>query len=58
MLIILMVNQGVANATDAPLSDAPQGGGVNHGNQGENNYLMQLQTDKVKFPTKPSRIQV
>jgi hypothetical protein len=29
MLIIHMVYQRVANAADAPLSDAPQGGGVN-----------------------------
>jgi hypothetical protein len=40
-----------------PLSGAPQGGGVNHGNPGINDYFMQLQTDKVKFPAKPSRIQ-
>ncbi|MCA1765229.1 MAG: hypothetical protein LC633_03115, partial [Desulfobulbaceae bacterium] len=58
MLIILMVYQRVANAADAPLSGAPQGGGVNHGNPGKNNNFMQLQTDKVKFPAKPSRIQV
>ena len=29
------VYQRVANAADAPLSDAPQGGGVNQGNTGE-----------------------
>jgi hypothetical protein len=52
-----MVHQRVANAADAPLSGAPQGGGVNHVYPGENAYLMQLQTDKVKFTTKPSRIQ-
>jgi hypothetical protein len=34
MLIIHMVYQRVANAADAPLSDAPQGGGVNQGNTG------------------------
>jgi len=34
-LIIHMVYQRVANAADAPLSDAPQGGGVNQGNTGE-----------------------
>ncbi|MFN2368185.1 MAG: hypothetical protein ABR605_04450, partial [Desulfurivibrionaceae bacterium] len=64
--IIIMVYQRVANTApqghflrgaDAPLSDAPQGGGVNHGDPGKNDYSMQLQTDKVKFPTKPSRIQ-
>ncbi|MDF1578079.1 MAG: hypothetical protein P1P81_06515 [Desulfobulbales bacterium] len=46
MLIILMVYQQVANAADAPLSGAPQGGGVNPGNPGKNDYLMKLQTDK------------
>jgi hypothetical protein len=35
MLMIHMVYQQVANAADAPLSDAPQGGGVNQGNTGE-----------------------
>ena len=34
-LIIHMVYQRVANAADAPLSGAPQGGGVNQGNTGE-----------------------
>jgi len=52
-----MVYQQVANAADAPLSGAPQGGGVYHGNPGKNDFLMQLQTDMVKFTTKPSRIQ-
>ncbi|MFO7606405.1 MAG: hypothetical protein R6W72_08915, partial [Desulfurivibrionaceae bacterium] len=56
MLIILMVYQRVANEADAPLSGAPQGGGVNHGDPGKNDYSMQLQTDEVKSPTKPSRI--
>jgi hypothetical protein len=31
---------------------------VDGGDPGENDYLMQLQTDKMKYPTKPSRIQV
>jgi hypothetical protein len=35
MLMIHMVYQQVANAADAPLSDAPQGGGVNQGNTGK-----------------------
>jgi hypothetical protein len=34
-----MVYQRVANAADAPLSDAQQGGGVNQGNTGESWYL-------------------
>jgi len=34
-----MVYQRVANAADAPLSDAPQGGGVNPGNTGETWYF-------------------
>ncbi|MDF1577153.1 MAG: hypothetical protein P1P81_01775 [Desulfobulbales bacterium] len=38
--------QQVANAADAPFSGAPQGGGVNPGNPGKNDYLMKLQTDK------------
>ncbi|MFO7605904.1 MAG: hypothetical protein R6W72_06375 [Desulfurivibrionaceae bacterium] len=46
MLIILMVYQRVANAADAPLSGAPQGGRVYPGNPGENDYLKQLQSDK------------
>jgi hypothetical protein len=35
ILIIQMVYQRVANAVDAPLSDAPQGGEVKQGNTGE-----------------------
>jgi len=34
MLIILMVYQRVANTADAPLSGAPQGGGVNPDDNG------------------------
>jgi hypothetical protein len=36
LLIIHMVYQQVANAADAPLSDAPQGGVVNPGNTPQN----------------------
>ncbi|MDF1578013.1 MAG: hypothetical protein P1P81_06170, partial [Desulfobulbales bacterium] len=36
-------------AADAPLSGAPQGGGVNPGHPGKNDYLMKLQTDKCEI---------
>ncbi|MDT8336184.1 MAG: hypothetical protein RQ753_10880, partial [Desulfurivibrionaceae bacterium] len=39
----------------APLSGAPQGGGVNHGNPAENDYLMQLQTDKAELSSLSAR---
>jgi hypothetical protein len=37
-----------------PLPGAPQGGGVNHGNPGINDYFMQLQTDKAELSSLPA----
>ena len=57
MLVIHMVYQRVANAADAPFSDAPQGGGVNSGNTPQNLMYHHQQPVTRGYSTKPSRIQ-